>query len=177
MRRSKVKGDHDVPNNAERRDLFQRCYRFLRLFAAGNQRNQEGLLRNFDLFVSHMGIKGLDRASTLSAIVENNTLLVAQMKESNLRVFVPSIVKYGNRARWLKMLQVMVSVNGQWVHRNQNAVLAASPRLHGEIIYGGLLGLTSRTRMSCPTLTTPCPHWSSVQTRQRWMSWRATARP
>ncbi len=44
---------------------------------------------------SHMGIKGLDCAPILSAIVENNTLLVAQMKESNLRVFVQSIVKYG----------------------------------------------------------------------------------
>lgn len=106
-----------------RRDLFVLCHNFLEAFAAHNSRNQELLFQYIPLFMNHIGIRKLDAASTIAAVVQDNTSLVAQMREVDLRVFVQSIAKFGKRARWLKMLQSVIEVKGQWVRRNQNIVL------------------------------------------------------
>ena len=49
---------------------------------------------------------------------------LAQVQKSMPRIFLQAIVQYGQRARWLRVLQCMLAVHGQPLTRNQTLVLS-----------------------------------------------------
>ena len=116
--------DADPAVNEKRREMFQACYDFLkRLCEHKHSRAQEKLFPLIHTFSDHMGIKDLNVADTLSAVVRNNASLCAQVPESLYEHFIHSILTWGRKPRWLSFFEVFISVNGTISKRNQDKIL------------------------------------------------------
>jgi hypothetical protein len=113
----------DMPSCAIRRDLFQDCYSFLRMFVRKNGRAQAALFPHLKTFCAHVGIQKLNVADTIAEVVRDNIILTRRIEEEVLRDFIVAITKWGRRARWLSFFQVFIIIKDRPLKRNQDMIL------------------------------------------------------
>ena len=75
------------------------------------------------MFQDNVGIEQLNVADTLAEMVRDNTKLISQVPESLIRRFCTAIQTWGRKARWLRIFEVLLFVNGWPFKRNQDLVL------------------------------------------------------
>ena len=98
----------DIALNIPLRELFQKCYIFLKSLTKGNARVQATLFPFVETWSSeHMGIKELNVADTLAECVRDNSRLCMRVGERFYRIFIQAIKRWGRRARWLSFFQVL----------------------------------------------------------------------
>eukprot|EP00756_Hemistasia_phaeocysticola_P029709 Hpha_TRINITY_DN16247_c1_g3::TRINITY_DN16247_c1_g3_i2::g.15455::m.15455/K04958/ITPR1; inositol 1,4,5-triphosphate receptor type 1 len=134
IRRIKLSGGQDGASNEMQRDTFTECYTFLRLFCRENKDNQEIIFRQTPHFLRHVGVKGLNTADTVAESIRDNPGLAAQVDDKVLRTFIQAIVRFGKRARWLRLMESFVEANGRPVQRNQERVLNMILAEEGETV-------------------------------------------
>ena len=64
-----------VREHRDRRDLFAKCYDFLRAYVEGNKKNQELAFVHLNHFIDTMGIAGINVADFLRSMLSNVVLL------------------------------------------------------------------------------------------------------
>jgi hypothetical protein len=104
-------------------ELFVRCYEFLRSFCRNNLQNQEELFLLVPEFLDHIGIDGLNATECITASIRGNAAVCSRVPEKMLRFFLMAIVKYGKRARWLRILLVCMAGDGTHIDHSQDIVL------------------------------------------------------
>eukprot|EP01065_Artemidia_motanka_P030354 TRINITY_DN36376_c0_g1_i1.p1 TRINITY_DN36376_c0_g1~~TRINITY_DN36376_c0_g1_i1.p1 ORF type:complete len:2690 (+),score=1136.41 TRINITY_DN36376_c0_g1_i1:51-8072(+) len=134
LKRTHRAGLPDLAQNQEQLVTFTECYAFLRLFCRDNKDNQEMVFRHFPHFLRHVGVKGLNTADAVAEAIRDNPGLSAQVDDKLLRTFIQAIVKYGKRARWLRLMEAFVEANGRPVQRNQDRVLTMVLAEEGETV-------------------------------------------
>lgn len=113
-----------LPQEQSRRDVFLKCYTFLKNFATKNSANQNLLLPFVPFYMTQMGAK-LKAADTVSEIFRDNRQVCSQIEEDTIRHFAKIISDRGRFPRHIRFLQIIVRPEGRPLARNQNLVLAA----------------------------------------------------
>ncbi|KAK3238675.1 hypothetical protein CYMTET_51330 [Cymbomonas tetramitiformis] len=103
--------------------LFDKCYQWLACFCRDSPQNQEVVFPYIPQFLRHVGVDGINAASAVAACFTDNRNLGVQVKEEILRFFIHAVVRYGKKARWLKIMEPFVIMCGTPVERNQEIVM------------------------------------------------------
>ena len=93
--------------------LFVRCYDVLEAFCQNSTTNQDELFLLVPGFLEHISIEGLNATDCITSCLRGNVALCSRIPERILRYFLMAIVKYGKRARWLRVLLVSMAGDGQ----------------------------------------------------------------
>jgi len=105
------------------RNLFQTCYELLEMLCYENASMQQVVWSRHELYMSHMGIRGLNTADTVTAAVRGNRSIAESVKADTVQQFVNLISDHGRKARWLEFLMEFIVVDGEPIKRNQDLVL------------------------------------------------------
>jgi len=118
-----AEADSDPARNSAQRELFQHCYDLIGMLCRRNSQAQSKLFEFMPMFQDNVGIEQLNVADTLAEMVRDNTKLISQVPESLIRRFCTAIQTWGRKARWLRIFEVLLFVNGWPFKRNQDLVL------------------------------------------------------
>ena len=111
-----------VTEHRDRRDLFAKCYDFLRAYVEGNKANQELAFVHLNHFIDTMGIAGINVADFLRSML-NNIVLLNKIPTEFPRKILELLQIYGKKARWLRLLSVLAVCNKKAIKRNQQLIM------------------------------------------------------
>ena len=103
--------------------VFQLCHELIRKMCWKCKSMQKRWFQKKNLLLQHTGIRELDVAATVAAIVQGNRQLAENLPAGTLRTFINLLVDHGRRPRWLKMIQPLLIIDGEGIKVNQGTVM------------------------------------------------------
>ena len=117
-------------------NLFANCFRVLKKFVQCNPQNQKICCKSLNFFMSNLHIN-IGQIPLICSILKNNKTLIQGLKIEFFETIASTIEKYGRQRGFLKLLSVVLIVNGEAIEDIQSVVLSlfASSKINTNLLF------------------------------------------
>ena len=131
--------------------LFNKCFYFLKMWCTNVAENQLMLFPHLESFISLMGLEGINVADLICSILLNNKQLLNQLDTKFVHVAFKVIAQHGQKARWLRLPDTLLTCSDQPIKRNQNLVIKGMMLAKNDImvLFNEIEARNTRLEMMC----------------------------